>query len=98
MRVPSHPEADKELEYASLYYDDCWSGLGDDFLDEFEATLSRILEDPLRWPIYRGNARKLNFHRFPYAIAYEVHGDEIYVLAVMHLRRRPFYWESRTRR
>jgi len=38
---------------------------------------------------------KLNFHRFPYAIVYSVRADAIYIKAVMHLHRRPFYWQQR---
>ena len=48
MRVVSHPEADAELEAAALWYDERQPGLGDDFLDEFERTLRRIVSEPLR--------------------------------------------------
>ncbi len=43
----------------------------------------------------RGENRKLNFHRFPYAIVYSVRADALYIKAVMHLHRRPFYWSHR---
>lgn len=95
MRVPSHPDADKELEEAAFYYESCSVGLGDKFLDEFNATLSHIVDHPKRWRIIRGNARKLNLNRFPYAIVYEIYAEQVYVLAVMHLHRRPFYWIDR---
>lgn len=95
MRVVSHPEAEAELEAAALWYDERQPGLGDDFLDEFEHTLRRIVAEPLRWRTIQGDNRKLNFHRFPYAIVYSVHADAIYVKAVMHLHRRPFYWRHR---
>jgi hypothetical protein len=36
MRVVSHPEAEQELEAAVLWYDHQQSGLGDDFLNEFD--------------------------------------------------------------
>ena len=57
--------------------------------------LSRILNEPERWHRIRGDNRKLNFHRFPYAIVYSVQADALYVKAVMHLHRRPFYWKDR---
>lgn len=50
MLVPGHPEADKELAAAALYYESCSPGLGDRFLDEFAETLVRIVESPNRWP------------------------------------------------
>jgi toxin ParE2 len=95
MRVVSHPEAEAELEAAALWYEQRQPGLGDDFLDEFERTLRRILEAPERWHQFRGQNRKLNFHRFPYAIVYQIRPDALYITAVMHLHRRPFYWAHR---
>jgi hypothetical protein len=95
MRVVSHPEAEQELEAAVLWYDHQQSGLGDDFLNEFERTLRRIVARPQRWRKIQGDNRKLNFHRFPYAIVYGLHGDTLFIKAVMHLHRRPFYWKAR---
>jgi toxin ParE2 len=95
MRVVSHPEADQELEAGALWYEAREPGLGDDFLDEFEHTLRRVVAEPERWPRFRGENRKLNFRRFPYAIVYSVRADALYIKAVMHLHRRPFYWKDR---
>lgn len=61
MRVVSHPEADEELEAAALWYEQRQPGLGDDFLDQFERTLRRIVAEPERWRKIRGENRKLNF-------------------------------------
>ncbi len=90
--VVSHAEADEELEAAALRYEQQSPGLGEDFLDHFEATLARILEAPDRWRCLRGDNRKLNFRKFPYAIVYSICADTIFIKAVMHLHRRPFYW------
>jgi toxin ParE1/3/4 len=95
MRVASHPEADEELGAAALWYEQRQAGLGDDFLDHFERTLRRIVAEPERWRRIQGDNRKLNFHRFPYAIVYSVRADTIYIKAVMHLHRRQFYWKAR---
>jgi toxin ParE1/3/4 len=95
MRVESHPEASQELEAAALWYEEKQPGLGGDFLDEFERALRRIEAHPERWRKILGNNRKLNFDRFPYAIVYSVGVDTLYVKAVMHARRRPFYWKER---
>ncbi len=95
MRVVSHPEAAAELEAAALWYEQRQAGLGDDFLGEFERTLRRIITEPQRWHPIVGDNRKLNFHRFPYAIVYCLRDDCLYITAVMHLHRRPFYWAHR---
>ena len=95
MRVVSPPEADEELEAAALWYEERHTGLGEAFLDQFEDTLRRILAEPERWRKFRGDNRKLNFRRFPYAIVYSLQSDVLYIKAVMHLHRRPFYWAPR---
>jgi len=95
MRVVRHPEVPQELEAAAFWYDERQPGLGGDFLEEYQATLGRILDHPERWRKVRDDNRQLNFQRFPYAIVYSVHADSIYLKAVMHLRRRPFYWQHR---
>jgi len=95
MHVVSHPEADQELEAAAVWYEERQPGLGDAFIDQFERTLRRIVAEPDRWRKIRGDNRKLNFRRFPYAIVYSVGADAIYIKAVMHLHRRPFYWKDR---
>ncbi len=33
--------------------------------------------------------------RFPFQIVYEVHPEEVVVVAVAHLRMRPGYWRGR---
>ena len=95
MQVVSHPEAGQELEAGALWYEERQPGLGNDFLDEFEHTLRRIVAEPERWRKIRGANRKLNFHRFPYAIVYSVGDEVLHIKAVMHLHRRPFYWQHR---
>ena len=95
MRVAIHPEAEQELSAAALWYEERQMGLGDDFADAFETTLHRILREPARWRVFQGDNRKLNFHRFPYALVYSQQGETIFLKAVMHLHRRPFYWRDR---
>ena len=95
MLIERHPEADEELEAAATYLEKLQTGLGGHFLDDFERTLARIVVDPERWHTIRANNRKLNFRRFPYTIVYSFQAQTIYVKAVMHLHRRPFYWKDR---
>jgi len=95
MQVVSHPEAKEELEAAAVWYEERVAGLGEDFLKEVERTLGWIMEEPKRWRLVRPGTRKLNFQRFPYAIVYSLRGDTLFIKAVMHLHRRPFYWRGR---
>jgi len=95
MRIVTHPEADQELEAAASWYEAQQPGLGEAFLDEFEVTLRRVAEAPTQRRVIRGDNRKLNFRRFPYAVVYSLEGEILTVKAVMHLHRRPFYWQTR---
>ncbi len=95
MRVPSHPDADVELEEAVFYYEKCSEGLGEDFLEEFERTIERIVSSPTRYRKISGNIRQKKLKRFPFNVVYEIYEDDIYILAVAHMRRRPFYWIRR---
>jgi hypothetical protein len=38
VRVIRHPEVPQELEAAAVWYEECQSGLGEDFLVEYQAT------------------------------------------------------------
>lgn len=95
MRVEYHPLAFEELEEAALYLEDQAYGLGLDFEDDYHAGLDRILRDPLTYRnIYR-NVRKLNLRRFQYGILYVLEGNRLIIIAVFHLKRKPFYWKER---
>ena len=76
MRIAIHPEAEEELSAAALWYEGQQAGLGDDFVNEFESTLHRILREPAQWRVFQGDNRKLNFHRFPYTIVYSLQGGD----------------------
>ena len=59
MRIVSHPEAEEELEAAALWYEKRQPGLGDDFLDQFESTLRRIVAATLAYNLRRESQAQL---------------------------------------
>ena len=65
------------------------------FVVEFERAILRVRRAPLRGPSYQHGTRKTHLRRFPFALVYRVGLDEIQVLAVAHLHRRPGYWRDR---
>ena len=87
--------ADEEMVLAAKYYERQTSGLGVDFLIEVERITDMIAEFPYVTTKIRGEIRRRLFRRFPYAILYRVEPEEIVIVAVMHLRRRPGYWSYR---
>ena len=89
------PPARQELSEAVDYYDSLQPGLGDEFASEVENAIQRILHNPQAWPKLSQSVRRCRLRRFPYSLIFQVAGDRILVLAVMHLRRRPDYWGAR---
>jgi plasmid stabilization system protein ParE len=69
--------------------------LGNAFLDKIASAVEDIAENPQRWPVIQLDIRRRLIHRFPYALFYRVDPDEIVVLAIAHLHRRPVYWIGR---
>jgi hypothetical protein len=68
-----------------------------DFLKEVHSAILRIIEFPKAFPILSKNTRRCLLNRFPFAVIYETKQNEIIVLAIMHLSRKPGYWKERSR-
>jgi plasmid stabilization system protein ParE len=89
------PPAQEEMTAASRYYQTQSMGLGTEFLAEVERTIAAIASHPKAAPKIKQDIRRRLLKRFPFGILYVATVDEIVVLAVMHLRRRPGYWQDR---
>ena len=87
--------ARQELADAVAYYDTQARGLGDSFLDEFQAAVNRIEELPEAWQRLSRNTRRCRLRRFPYGLIYRLDGDVALIIAVGHLHREPENWRSR---
>ncbi len=95
-RVGFHPDARRDLREAADFYDLERPGLGTEFLDEVERTLRQVMEYPESSPVALGQVRECAVVRFPYMVVYSARDGGIYVSAVAHNSRRPFYWRDRT--
>jgi plasmid stabilization system protein ParE len=87
--------ARQELADTVAYYDVQGHGLGDSFLDEFQAAVSRVEELPEAWQPLSRNTRRCRLRRFPYGLIYRVTGETVLIIAVAHLHREPDYWRAR---
>jgi plasmid stabilization system protein ParE len=81
-----HPLAQSDIEHAARYYEAQKLGLGADFVEEVQRTISLVASQPLRYSIRFGAWRRANLRRFPYAIFYQVIEDAPVVFAVLHGR------------
>ena len=89
------PPAEEEMIAAAQYYQQQSAGLGSEFLIEVERTVAAILAYPEAASRVKKDTRRRLLKRFPFGILYAVAADEVVIVAVMHLRRRPGYWEDR---
>ncbi len=90
--------ARQELDEAFSYYNNEAAGLGEAFLLETVAAIERIRQFPDAWHPLGGEVRRCRLRRFPYGLIYHAEKDEILIVAVAHLHRRPDYWRDRIKR
>jgi plasmid stabilization system protein ParE len=90
-----HPDAEVELEEASLVYESRMTGLGKSFATEVQRTIALIRQFPDAGSPLGARRRRVLVDRFPYSVAYRRDTDSVVVIAVAHQRRRPGYWRSR---
>jgi len=95
MKWSFHPKAEIEFHASIDYYEECESGLGEDFAIEVHATIQNILAYPEAWPTLEDDIRRCLTSRFPYDVLCSIETDGIFILAVMHLHRNPDYWKHR---
>ena len=62
--------ADAGLAETARWYEAQATGLGEEFLDEFEAVMDRIMRFPEAWMKVGTRHRRCLFRRFPYAVLY----------------------------
>lgn len=90
-----HREADAEFIDALQHYADISRELGDRFYDEIHRLIAEACQTPGTFRYIRKPARRHFTREFPYGIIYVDRPDDIWILAVMPLRREPNYWKQR---
>jgi hypothetical protein len=97
MNLRIHRLAVEEIDHEVDYYESIYVGLGAELEDEIDAALDMILRVPqvgAPWK-HRSDRRVFVLSRFPFTLPYQIAGDEIVVLALAHMRKRPGYWSRR---
>jgi len=95
MTVELLESAEIELVDAVAYYNGESEGLGFELAAEINRTFARIVEYPTAWTAISKRTRRCRTNRFPYGVLYQIRGDTILVVAIMHLRRNPISWRKR---
>ncbi len=95
MRVIYESNAYQEGIDAATWYEEQQDELGKRFLTEWKRTENRMAANPEIHRCFEGEWRSCRFEVFPYTLIFRVCGDDLQVLAVMHMSRRPGYWKQR---
>lgn len=90
-----HHDARAEYIESYAWYHERGSHIAEAFEREVEHALEALQEFPDRWPEYVGPWRRIFLRRFPFGIVYRVIEKQIVVIAIMHTKRKPGYWQKR---
>jgi toxin ParE1/3/4 len=80
---------------AAEWYEQEGEELRNRFLKAWKAAANRALANPQMHRCFRGDLRKCRFEVFPYVLIFRILEDEIQVVAIAHMSRKPGYWENR---
>lgn len=62
------PEASQELHDAYLWYEEQYSGLGQNFVQEIKSSIQTILKFPTGWPMVGKYTRRCLLLKYPYLL------------------------------
>lgn len=88
--------AASDLSEAATWYEEQVVGLGKDFLNQVEETLTAIQTNPLQYPVVHKQVHRALIRRFPFSVFYLIEDDAIIVIAILHASRHPQKWKTRT--
>jgi plasmid stabilization system protein ParE len=93
----SEPASD-EFTDAVRWYESQRPGLGAELFDAVVATIAGIERQPeIGAATYPDpQTKRVLVERFPYQVVYRLEMNEIVVIAIAHLKRRPGYWQHRS--
>lgn len=93
--VRFHPEALRELLESAKFYENEQAGLGKRFLEAVRACTEKIRLFPAMYPCVEGEARRCRVAHFPFGVVFREKNDQIHIVAVIHCKRDPDYWQKR---
>lgn len=90
-----HPLVETDTADIAEYYGEISEDLVEQIEIEAQVAIDYLVKNPLHQQVIYNGVRKMNLHRFPYAVYYVFKNDVIYIMAIMHLRRHPNVWQTR---
>jgi len=83
--------AEKELQDSFDWYEEQRIGLGKRFLNQIEASIAAVANNPKSYPVKVGPYRQYVVSTFPFVIVYEyiAEGELVYILHIFHASQSP---------
>ncbi len=96
MKCWFHQEAHTEFLESVVYYESQQAGLGRRFLEAVKEAVRRIQAHPNIYPLVGvKSTRQCRIPKFPFGVIYRINSGRLEIIAVMHLHRKPLYWQKR---
>jgi toxin ParE1/3/4 len=89
-------EAEADITEAYQYYEGCRANLGSDFVLCIEESIARIQKNPMQYKRVYKKVHRALVRRFPYGIYYVLDQERISVIGVLHARKNPQHWQTRS--
>ena len=90
-----HPEASEEYAEAATHYANISAELGGRFYEEIERLIAEACAAPRLFRRIDGDVRRHLAGDFPFALLYLEEPDDVWIVAVMPMKRDPDYWKHR---
>lgn len=87
--------AQQELDDSITFYNQQLEGLGDKFLTEVLKTIDLIQKYPNAWQQLSNRVRRCLVKGFPYGVVYAILDNNLIIIAIANLHRKPNYWSDR---
>ena len=84
-----NPSAEDDILSAFKWYEKEHKGLGSEYIDALDGVLENISGNPQLYQVRYREVRMAVVSRFPFVIHYIIDQTRVYVLAVMHTKRKP---------
>ncbi len=95
MNVIFLEEAEQEFLEAALYYENQAKGLGERLMTDVYQAIEDIISFPENAQKLTKDVRRKLLKRYPFGVLYRIDKEDIVIVAVMNLKRKPFYWLNR---
>jgi len=82
-------EVEEDAIAGYRWYEEKAKGLGEEFLRVFYAGAEQVLENPLAYARVFDDFRRYLLRRFPYALYYQIEGNQVIIFGLFHCARNP---------